>query len=235
MAAMTKPEAKVRMLTPRHQAVVATLAGMVVGVAVFGSVLAINGDAGSQAAADTANAPAVSTPPAAVGLPNPMQADRLRYERRSFGNDGDVSAEIPADWTLRELDNYKYRYVADPAGTWMIRFRPRSTKQSPRELAEDRQGSVRSAADFKLVELADGTRPVGWNPEDLEFTTLAFTSTRREAGETQPRMQLSRWVSVDGGKGSALEITVAGRPEDQAGLQGLIDHATDTLRLATEP
>ena len=30
------------MLTPRHQALLATLAGMTVGVAVFGTVLAIN-------------------------------------------------------------------------------------------------------------------------------------------------------------------------------------------------
>ena len=30
------------MLTPRHQALLATLAGMTVGVAVFGTVLAVN-------------------------------------------------------------------------------------------------------------------------------------------------------------------------------------------------
>ena len=32
------------MLTPRHQALLMTLAGMTVGVAVFGTVLAINGN-----------------------------------------------------------------------------------------------------------------------------------------------------------------------------------------------
>jgi hypothetical protein len=48
-------------------------------------------------------------------------------------------------------------------------------------------------------------------------------------------MGLSRWISLDGGKTSAVEITVGGRPQDEAGLRAVLEQATDTLKLPVAP
>ncbi len=71
------------MLTPRHQALLATLAGMTVGVAVFGTVLAVNRDNG-----DSTSSHVVSTPSQTPGTPGPtdgLQAASLQYVAQTFG------------------------------------------------------------------------------------------------------------------------------------------------------
>lgn len=60
--------------------------------------------------------------------------------------------------------------------------------------------------------------------------TLIYTYVDKTRG---PRMGLSRWLPADDGKRSAIEITVGGRPQDEAGLRAVLDHATDTLQLPT--
>jgi len=58
--------------------------------------------------------------------------------------------------------------------------------------------------------------------------TLVYTYVDRVRG---PRMGLSRWISTDHGDSSAIEIPVGGRPQDDAGLRAVLEHATQTLRL----
>jgi hypothetical protein len=47
-------------------------------------------------------------------------------------------------------------------------------------------------------------------------------------------MGLSRWISRDDGRTSAVEITVGGRPQDEAGLRAVLEHATETLELPSD-
>jgi hypothetical protein len=44
-------------------------------------------------------------------------------------------------------------------------------------------------------------------------------------------MGLSRWIARTDGKRSAIEITVGGRPQDEAGLRTVLDKATESLQL----
>lgn len=197
------------MLTPRHQALLATLAGMTVGVAVFGTVLAINHN-GSDSSPKSANPP--STAPSTPGPTDGLQADSLRYGAQTFGTDkAPVTAEVPDGWDSSQTGT-RPRY-ADPTGVWQIRFDTRGSRQTPDALVTARANSI-DEQDLNVISRTDGT--------------LIYTYVDKVRG---PRMGLSRWIPADGGKRSAIEITVGGRPQDQDALKAVLDHATDTLQL----
>ena len=101
----------------------------------------------------------------------------------------------------------------DPTGAWQLRFDTRGSKQSPDELVKGRERSI-DERDLQVLSRDNGT--------------LVYTYVDKSRG---PRMGLSRWISLDGGKTSAVEITVGGRPQDEAGLRAVLEKATETLRL----
>jgi hypothetical protein len=199
------------MLTPRHQALLATLAGMTVGVAVFGTVLAIN------------NARTPDTPTGIVQQPSPtpkpsttdgLQPDSLQFTTANFGSDrAPITSEVPAGWKSTQ-GGLRPRY-ADPTGVWQIRFDARGSKQSPDKQVDARARSI-DEKDLKVISRDGGT--------------LIYTYVDKTRG---PRMGLSRWLPADDGKRSAIEITVGGRPQDEAGLRAVLDQATNTLQLPT--
>ena len=202
------------MLTPRHQALLMTLAGLTVGVAVFGAVLAFNGNplaADDNPAGIVNSQPAPSTPARTDGL----QADSLQYTVQSFGStNAPVTAEVPTGW--KSSDNGTRPRFLDPTGVWQLRFDTRGSKQSPDELVDNRAKSI-DERDLKVISRDNGT--------------LIYTYVDQTRG---PRMGLSRWISTDGGESTAVEITVGGRPQDEAGLRAILQHATDTLKLSDD-
>ncbi|MGW7687021.1 hypothetical protein ACWGID_40145 [Kribbella sp. NPDC054772] len=204
------------MLTPRHQALLMTLAGMTVGVAVFGTVLVING--GNPFAAHETPAGIVNSPPPSSSptRTDGLQADSVQYVVQNFGSSGDpVSAEVPTGWKSAQAGT-RPKFL-DPTGVWQIRFDTRGSKQAPDDLVANRVRSI-DEHDLKVLSRDGGT--------------LVYTYTDQSRG---PRMGLSRWISLDGGKSSAAEITVGGRPQDEAGLRAILQHATDTIKLPVEP
>jgi hypothetical protein len=202
------------MLTPRHQALLATLAGMTVGVAVFGMVLAIDRDPTSDASSGTVSTPSASTPtsPGTTNGPAALQADSLKYTVQTFGTDrASVSAEVPAGWKSSQAGS-RPRFL-DPTGIWQVRFDTRGSRQSPEQLVKARAESI-DEQDLEVLSRTNGT--------------LVYTYTDQTRG---PRMGLSRWLPADNGNGngSAIEITVGGRPQDEGGLRAVLDRATETL------
>lgn len=198
------------MLTPRHQALLATLAGMTVGMAVFGTVLAINRDDGGGTAAQVVTTP--STTPGTPGPTDGLQVASLKFVEQSFGTEkAPVTTEVPDGWVSAQAGT-RPRFM-DPTGVWQIRFDTRGSKQTPDALVTARANSI-DEQDLNVISRSDGT--------------LVYTYTDKARG---PRMGLSRWLPADGGKRSAIEITVGGRPQDQEALKAVLDRATDTLKL----
>jgi len=201
------------MLTPRHQALLMTLAGMTVGVAVFGAVLAVNG--GNPLAANETPARVVKTqsaPPSTPAHTDGLQPGALQYVPHAFGTtDAPVSAEVPNGWKSAQ-DGTRPRFL-DPTGVWQLRFDARGSKQSPDQLVVNRARSIEEK-DLEIISRDHGT--------------LIYTYTDKTRG---PRMGLSRWLSTDGDRTTAIEITVGGRPKDEAGLRAVLEHATQTLQL----
>lgn len=200
------------MLTSRHQALVATLAGMTVGVAVFGTVLAINGNfsgGGDDTAGKVVNTQPTQTPGASDGL----QAGSLQYTSQPFGaDDAPATAEVPTGWKS-STGGTRPKYV-DPTGVWQIRFDTRGSKQTPDQLVDGRAGSIEEK-DLKIISRANGT--------------LIYTYVDQTRG---PRMGLSSFLPTADGSRTQAEITVGGRPQDEAGLRAVLQRATDTLQLS---
>ncbi|MFI5732412.1 hypothetical protein ACIA49_19990 [Kribbella sp. NPDC051587] len=198
------------MLTPRHQALLMTLAGMTVGVAVFGTVLAINGNGDDdQRSTDVVTSQTSPTPtPRGDGL----QADSLQYAAQTFGTDrSPVSAEVPVTWKAHQ-DGERPRFL-DPTGVWQIRFDTRGSSKSPERQVSDRERSIKEEQ-LNVLSRDNGT--------------LVYTYVDKARG---PRMGLSRWISTDNGDSSAIEITVGGRPQDEAALRDVLERATRSLHL----
>jgi hypothetical protein len=223
------------MLTPRHQALVATLTGMTLGVAVFGAVLLLNRDPRTEAAAGVVATPSPVKPTPAPstmsdGRLAPLQPDALRYIRRPIKKgQSKPAADIPEDWMLAPKAPYQDRF-ADSSDTWMIRFEVNASRRSPTQQSELRAASVARSQDLRIVSSDNGHQPIGWDADGLTHTTLVYTYTDNAH---RARMVLSRWLSVDGGKRSTVEITVAGRPQDDAALHVVLERATETLELRT--
>jgi hypothetical protein len=200
------------MLTPRQQALLATLAGMTVGVAVFGTVLAINRDTTSDVSRDALSTPSASAPttPITTSGPAGLQAGSLKYTLQTFGTDKvNVSVEVPDGWKSSQTGT-RPRFL-DPTGIWQLRFDTRGSRHSPSQLVKARVASI-DEQDLEVLSRDSGT--------------LVYTYTDKTRG---PRMGLSRWLPADNGNGSAIEITVGGRPQDEGGLRAVLDHATETL------
>ncbi|HZX07019.1 hypothetical protein [Kribbella sp.] len=203
------------MLTPRHQALLMTLAGMTVGVVAFGTVVAVHGGnpftAHDEPVSVVSPAPS-STPTRGGGL----QADGLQYVVQNFGTDNDpVSADVPVGWKSSQSGT-RPKFL-DPTGVWQLRFDTRGSRQSPDELVRDRERSIEEK-DLQVMSRDNGL--------------LVYTYVDKTRG---PRMGLSRWISLDGGRTSAVEITVGGRPQDEAGLRSVLQHAVDTLKVPVSP
>lgn len=197
------------MLTPRHQALVATLAGMTVGVAVFGSALAINDARSSDDQATVVTTPSSTpTPNASDGL----QVGALQFVSQTFGSDrSPISADVPSGWTSTQLGT-RPRFI-DSTGVWQLRFDARGSKQSPDQLVDARANSI-DEPNLQVISKDGGT--------------LVYTYTDKTRG---PRMGISRWLPAETGDRSVIEITVGGRPQDEAGLRAVLDRATNSLIL----
>jgi hypothetical protein len=197
------------MLTSRHQALLATLAGMTIGVAVFGTVLAINRGLNRDTSTTVVTTPSISTTP---GPSDGLQGGSLQFAAQTFGSDNaPVTSEVPVGWKSPQSGT-RPRF-ADPTGVWQIRFDTRGSRQSPDELVTARAASIEEQ-NLTVISRAGGT--------------LVYTYVDKIRG---PRMGLSRWIAGADGKRSAIEITVGGRPQDEAGLRTVLDKATQSLQL----
>lgn len=200
------------MLTPRHQALLATLAGMTAGVAVFGTVLAINGNfsgGGDDKSSQVVNSQPTQPPSTGDGL----QAGSLQFTSQAFGaDDAPATADVPTGWKSPS-GGTRPKYV-DPTGVWQIRFDTRGSKQSPDQLVDSRARSIEEK-DLKIISRDNGT--------------LVYTYVDKTRG---PRMGLSSFRPTAGGTATLVEITVGGRPQDEAGLRAVLQRATDTLQIS---
>lgn len=172
------------MLTPRHQALLMTLAGMTVGVAVFGTVLAINGNGDDDKRAT--DVVVTQTPSSPTPRGDGLQSDSLQFAAQTFGTDrSPVSAEVPTTWRANQ-DGERPRFQ-DPSGVWQIRFDTRGSSKAPDRQVSDRERSIKetqlnvlSRDNGTLVyTYVDGARARGWAcPAGSPPTTAAARPSR---------------------------------------------------------
>ncbi|WP_343970928.1 MULTISPECIES: hypothetical protein [Kribbella] len=182
---------------------------MTVGVAVFGTVLAINSRGGDTPSSQVVTSQPTQTPKTGDGL----QADSLQFTSQAFGaDDAPATADVPTGWKSA-TGGTRPKYV-DPTGVWQIRFDTRGSKQTPDEMVAAREKSI-DEKDLTVISRDDGT--------------LIYTYVDQTRG---PRMGLSSFRPTANGQRTLVEITVGGRPQDEAGLRAVLQRATDTLQIS---
>ncbi|MFC0627600.1 hypothetical protein [Kribbella deserti] len=198
------------MLTPRHEALLATLLGMTVGVAAFGIYVGVRDEPLTGARPQI-----VATTPVQKPSPDPaagaLDGTALTFVSKTFGPGG--QALVPSDWPQDERANDETRFE-HPSSVWMIRFVNSPSRRDTDRQVSDRAKKVRNQTDLRIVSEDD--------------TTLVYTYTRNAGKE--PRMVLSRWIPAIDGEGTLAEITVAGRPEDAAGMAIVLAKATESYQ-----
>lgn len=196
------------MLTPRHEALLATLLGMTVGVAAFGIYVAIR-----DTPLTGAKPQIIASTPVQKPSPDPakgaLDGTALTFVTKALGPGGQAS--VPSDWPQEERANDETRFMHS-SSVWLVRFSSNSSKRDPERQVRDRARKIRNEQDLRIVS------------EDT--TTLVYTYTR----DNEARMVLSRWIAAADGEGTAAEITVAGRPQDAAGLAVVLAKATESYK-----
>ena len=186
----------------------------------------------SQAAVMTAS----TTTVAASSNLHALDASKLRYIRRCWGYVGypnagcEVSAAVPKGWKMTRLSTYHARFD-DRSRTWMVRINGGlGGKQSSSTAALSKQRSLRGVPGLRIVSRVTSTEVYapGPNPSTtVKVTTLTYTY-RSYRGT---RWVATRYVEL-WGPHAYVEITVAGRQKDQAGLKTVLAKATRTIALA---
>jgi hypothetical protein len=201
-------------------------ARVLAGTAILAAAGLLLGVAPSDAAVPARTTVAAHTTPAL----NPAS---LHYSYKCWGHGRhcNVSVYAPAGWKFTQLSRTHAKFT-DSSNTWMLRVDGGiGGKVSPSTAAQQRVKALHGVAGLKIVSRAHGTvkSKVPWSMPAVAYTSLTYTYRDGARGQ--------RWVStrfvdtMENGKRAYIEITVAGRPQDQAGLNRVLAEATQRVAL----
>ena len=196
------------------------------GTAVIGAVGLLVGVAPSDAATPARTSVAAHTKPAL----NPAS---LSYTYKCWGHVGNCNVAVyaPKGWKFSRLGMYEAKFT-DSSNTWMLRVDGGlDGKVSVNTAAQQRVKALHGVPGLKIVSRAHGTvaSKVGWTAPPVAYSSITYTYRDGARGQ--------RWVTTrfldtfDYGKRAYIEVTVGGRPQDQAGLNRVLAEATQRVAL----
>jgi hypothetical protein len=196
------------------------------GTAIIAAAGLLVGVAPSDAAVPARTAATAHAKPAL----NPASLS-YTYKCWGHGSHCNVSVYAPKGWKFTQLSRTQAKFT-DSSNTWMLRVDGGlNGKVSTNTAAQQRVKALHGVPGLKIVSRAHGavTSKVVWSTPPVAYTTLTYTYRDGARGQ--------RWVStrfVDtytNGRHAYIEITVAGRPQDQAGLNHVLAEATQRVAL----
>ena len=120
----------------------------------------------------------------------------------------------------------------DGWNTWMLRVDGGlDGKVSVNTASEQRVKALHGVSGLKIVARAHGTvkSKVPWTAPPVAYTSITYTYRDGARGQ---RWVTTRFIdTLDHGKRAYIEVTVAGRPQDQAGLKRVLAEATQRVAL----
>jgi hypothetical protein len=199
---------------------------VLIGTAVIGAVGLLVGVAPSDAAV-----PARAAVTAAHAKPalNPAS---LHFSWRCWGHptNCNVAVYAPTGWKFTQLSTPEAKFT-DSSNTWMLRVDGGlNGKVSTSTAAQQRVRELRRVPGLKIVSRAHGTVKslVGDEPP-VAYTSLTYTYRDGARGQ---RLVSTRFLDIySNGKRAYIEVTVSGRPQDQAGLNKIMAVATQRATL----
>ena len=201
-------------------------ARVLAGAAIVAAAALVLGVAPSDAAAPARAATTAHAKPAL----NPASLS-YTYKCWGHGQHCNVSVYAPKGWKFTQLSRTQAKFT-DSSNTWMLRVDGGlNGKVSPNTAAQQRIKALHGVSGLKIVSRAHGTvkSKVPWSAPPVAYTSLTYTYRDGARGQ--------RWVSTrfldtfENGKRAYIEVTVAGRPQDQAGLNHVMAEATQRVAL----
>ncbi|TCC40934.1 hypothetical protein [Kribbella speibonae] len=153
------------------------------------------------------------------------------YKCWGTGSHCNVAVHAPTGWKFTQLSRQHAKFT-DSSNTWMLRVNGGlGGKVSTSRAADQRVHALHGVAGFKMTYRGNGTTAskVGWDAPRVAYTQISYTYRDGARGQ--------RWVSTrfvdtfENGRRAYIEITVSGRPQDQAGLNKVLTEATQRVAL----
>ncbi|WP_371405653.1 hypothetical protein OHA10_08700 [Kribbella sp. NBC_00662] len=200
-------------------------ARLLAGTAILAAAGLLVGIAPSDAAVPSHAAAAAHSKPA-------LQRGSLSYAFKCWGHVGNcnVAVHAPKGWKFTKLSTTEAKF-ADSSNTWMLRVDGGlNGKVSTTTAANQRVKALHGVRGLKIVSRAHGTvKSTAAGMSSTAYTSLTYTYTDGARGK---RLVSTRFLDIYGnGRHAYIEVTVAGRPQDQAGLNSLMAEATQTATL----
>ncbi|MEV6284374.1 hypothetical protein [Kribbella sp. NPDC051770] len=215
--------------------VATTIAAAVLAAGVTTALL-LTHPASSAPAANTSStpkpsAPTPSTPAPSTAAPTvpPLTTAGLTYTNRVWGDaktELGVIVPVPSTWSMAKLSTFESRFTS-PNKLWTLRLDGVLTKSQPRATyVAQKLAALRSTPGFRLLSQTDSSGKATsevFAGLTFQHTTLTYTYTDPARGT---RLVLDRFVTIDKATDTGFELSVSGRPEDQAALETIATKAT---------
>jgi hypothetical protein len=207
-------------------AIISAAAGLLLGVVPSDAVPARTASAPATATATGAATATAHAKPA-------LKPASLQFSSKCWGraNHCYVLVHAPKGWKFSQLSLLQAKFT-DSSDTWMLRVDGGlGGKVSTSRAAQQRVKALYGVPGLKTVSVTHGSTAskVGWDAPRVAYSAVTYTYRDGARGQ--------RWVStrfVDtyaNGRLAQIEITVAGRPQDQAGLNKVLAEATQRVAL----
>ena len=141
-----------------------------------------------------------------------------------------VAVYAPTGWKFTKLSTLEAKFT-DSSNTWMLRVDGSlNGKVSTNTAAQQRVKALRSVPGLKIVSRAHGTvKSLVGDEAPVAYTSLTYTYRDGARGR---RLVSTRFLDIiSNGKHAYIEVTVGGRPQDQAGLNKIMTVATQRATL----
>lgn len=153
------------------------------------------------------------------------------YKCWGRGSHCNVAVYAPTGWKFTQLSREQAKFT-DSSNTWMLRVNGGlGGKVSTSRAADQRIHALHGVAGFKLKYRGNGSTAskVVWDAPRVAYTQITYTYRDGARGQ---RWVATRFVDTfENGRRAYIEITVAGRPQDQAGLTKVLTEATQRVAL----
>ncbi|WP_350280409.1 hypothetical protein [Kribbella sp. HUAS MG21] len=200
-------------------------ARVLAGTAIVGAAGLLLGIAPSDAAVP-ARAAVVATQAKPALKPAGLQ---FGYNCWGQGSHCNVAVHAPKGWQFTQLSRTHARFSS---GVWLLRVNGGlGGKVSTSRAADQRVRALHGVTGFRLVSRTNGTTAskVGWDAPRVAYTEITYTYRDGSRGK---RLVTTRFVDTyESGRRAYLELTVAGRPQDKAGLAKVLTVATERVAL----
>ncbi|NIK55934.1 hypothetical protein [Kribbella shirazensis] len=162
-----------------------------------------------------------------------LKASSLHFGYKCWGRGRHcgVAVHAPKGWKFTQL-SLQHAKFTDSSNTWMLRVNGGlGGKVGTSRGADQRVHALHGVAGFQLVSRTNGSTAskVGWDAPRVAYTEITYTYRDGSRGK---RLVTTRFVDTfESGRRAYIELTVAGRPQDKAGLAKVMAVATERVAL----